>query len=80
MKNFSFILFLLATSPLFAQSTDYKKLLTQQLTEITPAATQEDWRTYSQNFDNISTQHPDNWLSNYYTAYAFMQLAGTYED
>lgn len=80
MKNCYVLLFLLATTTLFAQSADYKKLLEQRLTEITPTATQEDWLTYSQNFYKISKQHPDNWLTNYYTAYAFMQLAGTYED
>jgi len=80
MKNFFFLLAFFATTTLFAQSTEFEKLVSKNLSQITENTTTDQWQTLSQSFDAIAQQHPDKWLANYYTAYAYMQLAGTYED
>ena len=80
MKNICLLLSFLATTTLFAQSTNFEQAIEQQLSHITTTTSQEDWQTISQSFSEIATIHPDQWLTNYYAAYANMQLAGTYED
>lgn len=80
MKNFCILLFLFILTCLLGQSTDVEQLLEQQLSQITPISNQGDWLNHSQNFEQITPQHPDNWLANYYVAFAYMQLASTYED
>ena len=80
MKNLFFLLSFFLTTTLLAQSTDFEKRIETQLTQIPTNATTEDWQTISQSFAKIARSHSDKWLPNYYTAYAYAQLAGTYED
>lgn len=80
MKNICLILSFLATTTLFAQSTNLEQTIEQQLSYITAATSQEDWQSISQSFSEIAEVYPNQWLTNYYAAYANMQLAGTYED
>lgn len=80
MKNLFLLLSFFATTTLFAQSAEFEQLLSKNLSQITENTTAEQWQTLSQSFVAIAEKHPDEWLANYYTAYAYMQLAGTYED
>ena len=80
MKNLCLLLSFLATTTLFAQSTNFEQAIEQQLSQISVNTSQENWQTIRQSFAEIAVKHPNQWITNYYTAYAYMQLAGTYED
>ena len=80
MKNLCLLLAFFATTTLLAQSTNFEQTIEQQLNQINATTTQQDWQLISQSFSEIATTHPKKWLTHYYTAYTYMQLAGTYED
>lgn len=80
MKNLYLLLSFLTTTTLFAQSTNFEQTIKQQLSQINATTPQQDWQLISQSFSEMAIIHPKQWLPHYYTAYTYMQLAGTYED
>ena len=80
MKQLLTLLSFLAINSLFSQSATFEQILAKELNRIAVESTTKDWHLISKNFHQVATNHPEEWLVHYYTAYAYMQLAGTYED
>lgn len=80
MKNLLFLLSFVCSTSLIAQPNTFEQSIKSQLNQISIASTTEDWLNLSLNLSKIAKNHPKQWLANYYTAYAYMQLASTYED
>ena len=80
MKNLLLLLSFFIATTQSAQTTDISTAIGENLSQISANTNQIEWQTLSQSFDKIASQNSEEWLANYYAAYSYMKLAGTYKD
>lgn len=73
MKNSITIIFLFLFSILYSQNTT--QALTEQMVKLEQTTTEKAWLELAKQFEKIAEASPKNWYAQYYTSYAYIQLA-----
>jgi len=74
MKAFITLLLVLLTTGLIAQGqTDWKQSLKEELTQLDKTTDFTVWQQAAEKIGNLTAAHPEEWLLQYYTGWAYTQ-------